>query len=326
MLQPENQIFPKKFYTHLDQPHAVVAWMNQVNGPHQLFTPHPKEIDFFHHGITVGDTTIGTIQYSTLVNIEIENLQHCYVFNVPLEGEQEIRVKSSVVYSSDQVAAIFSPDQPFSMLLQPNCQKKMIRLSKHKIEQHISHLLGYKIQKPLIFDIQAPMQGQIKDWFNLVLSLEGFLSHCEQFADFQNIWHNFEHNLISILIHAQPHNYSLELQRRLEGKPNYLNYIDSIFKDNLSKPFSLAELEKILSISRERLYQDFHTYFGQSPVAYLRQLRFEETYKRLKDIKPWENISMIAMDCGFQQLGRFSKEYKERFGELPSETLKKYKH
>lgn len=201
----------------------------------------------------------------------------------------------------------------------------MIRISKKNMENHLIRMLGYKINHPLIFDIQAPMQGQIQKWFNLAINFQEFLLEYDSLLDFQSIWSNFENNLISILLNFQPHNYSLELERRLKGKPSYLNNIDSLLKDNLSQPLKLNQIEKIIGISREKLYHDFHSYFGQSPVAYLRNLRFEEVYKRLKNIKPWENISSIAMDCGFQQLGRFSQEYKTRFGELPSETLKNNK-
>lgn len=313
---------PKKFFTSLKQAEDVLDWMVKVNGPHRLHIPTPKNIDFLHEGIKVGGTTFGTIQYSTLANIAIDNLEHCYIFNVPIEGIQEIKIKSSTIYSSDAVAAIFSPHQPFSMILEPDCQKKMIRLSKDTVENHLSQLLGYKISQPLIFDIQAPMQGPIQKWFNLAMNFQDFLAEYDSLLDFQNIWNNFEKNLVSILLNTQPHNYSLELERRLKGKPSYLNYIESVFKENLSRPLSLTDLEKILGLSREKLYHDFNTYYGQSPVAYLRNLRFEESHKRLKNIKPWENVSSIAMDCGFQQLGRFSQEYKNRFGELPSETLK----
>lgn len=324
LAKSENWL-PKKFHAHFYQSQDVLDWTMKINGPHHLYIPNPKQINFLHEGIRIGETTFGKIQYSTLVNINIDNLQHCYIFNVPIEGVQEIKIKSSTIYSSNKVAVIFSPDQPFSMVLEPNCQKQMIRISKKNIENHLMRMLGYKITRPLIFDIQAPMQGQIKQWFNLAMSLQEFLLEYDSVVDLQGIWNNFEINLISLLLNSQPHNYSLELERRLQGKPSYLNYIESLFKENLSQPLKLSELEKILGISRERLYRDFHTYFGQSPVAYLRNLRFEETYKRLKEIKPWENVSSIAMDCGFQQLGRFSQEYKTRFGEFPSETLKKNK-
>lgn len=63
----------------------------------------PSKIDFLHEGINVGAITFGTVQYSTLANISIDNLQHCYIFNVPIEGIQEIKIKSSTIYSSDEV-------------------------------------------------------------------------------------------------------------------------------------------------------------------------------------------------------------------------------
>lgn len=316
---------PKKFFAHFHQSKDVLDWTMKANGPHHLHIPDPQKIDFFHEGIQIGETTFGVIRYSTLVNIHIDNLKHCYIFNVPLEGIQEIKINTSTIYSSCDVAAIFSPDQPFSMVLEQDCQKQMIRIPRKNMENHLMRMLGYKITQPLIFDIQAPMQGSIKKWFNLAMSFQDFLLENNTLMDFQSIWTNFENNLISILLNSQPHNYSLELERRLQGKPSYLNHIESLYKENLSQPLKLSELEKMLGISRERLYRDFHTYFGQSPVAYLRNLRFEETYKRLKEIKTWENVSSIAMDCGFQQLGRFSQEYKNRFGEFPSDTLKNNK-
>lgn len=319
-----EKISPKHFSTNLKYPDEIQAWMKKVNGPHHLYIPNPKKLDFLHEGVRVGETTFGNIQYATLANIKIDNLKNCYIFNVPFSGTQEIKLNSSTIYSTNEVAAIFSPNQPFSMTLEPLCQKRMIRLSKEKVESHLSQLLGYKLTQPLIFDIQAPMQGAIKKWFNLATSFKDFLLDDYTFLDFQNIWNSFEKNLISILLNSQPHNYSLELERRLSGKPSYLNYLEIVFRENLAQPVTLNELEKMLGVSREKLYHDFNLYYGQSPVAYLRNLRFEESYKRLKNIKPWENVSSIAMDCGFQQLGRFSQEYKNRFGELPSETLKKY--
>ena len=62
-----------------------------------------------------------------------------------------------------------------------------------------------------------------------------------------------------------------------------------------------------------------------TPMAYYRQLRFEQVRVRLTQARASEKVSSIAMDYGFQQFGRFSKEYKERFGELPSQTLKSHR-
>ena len=84
----------------------------------------PKKINFIHEGIQIGETTFGTVKYSTLASITIDNLKYCYIFNVPIKGIQEIKFKSSTIYSNNEVAAIFSPNQPFSMILEPECEKK----------------------------------------------------------------------------------------------------------------------------------------------------------------------------------------------------------
>jgi transcriptional regulator GlxA family with amidase domain len=36
---------------------------------------------------------------------------------------------------------------------------------------------------------------------------------------------------------------------------------------------------------------------------------------------PLDNVSSIAIDCGFVNLGLFASRYRRTFGELPSQTL-----
>ena len=35
------------------------------------------------------------------------------------------------------------------------------------------------------------------------------------------------------------------------------------------------------------------------------------------------SVTIVAHDCGFSHLGRFAQEYARRFGESPSETLRR---
>lgn len=54
----------------------------------------------------------------------------------------------------------------------------------------------------------------------------------------------------------------------------------------------------------------------------LTNIRFEKVYHALKNASRSSSVSEIAMDWGFNQLGYFSIEYKRRFGESPSDTLR----
>ena len=70
---------PERFLAQFNHYEEVLDWMISVNGPHQLYIPSPKNIDFIHEGIQIGETTFGTIKYSTLANININNLKKYFL-------------------------------------------------------------------------------------------------------------------------------------------------------------------------------------------------------------------------------------------------------
>ena len=62
---------------------------------------------------------------------------------------------------------------------------------------------------------------------------------------------------------------------------------------------------------------------GVSPMRYLCDARFEKVREALARAQPGDSVTTIAMSWGFSHLGRFSVEYRRRFGESPSDTLKR---
>jgi AraC-like DNA-binding protein len=56
-------------------------------------------------------------------------------------------------------------------------------------------------------------------------------------------------------------------------------------------------------------------------MAYLRRARFVRVREALRAAEASENVAGIAMSLGFTHMGRFSVEYRKRFGESPSQTL-----
>jgi transcriptional regulator GlxA family with amidase domain len=68
-----------------------------------------------------------------------------------------------------------------------------------------------------------------------------------------------------------------------------------------------------------RAFQESRTY---SPMAFVRQVRLTHARKNLLGGETI-TIAEIAHSCGFGDLAKFSKSYRESFGELPSQTRKK---
>ena len=56
-------------------------------------------------------------------------------------------------------------------------------------------------------------------------------------------------------------------------------------------------------------------------MAYLKRLRLEEVRRLLLARRDGTSVSRIALDWGFEHLGRFASDYRQAFGETPSQTL-----
>ena len=91
---------------------------------------------------------------------------------------------------------------------------------------------------------------------------------------------------------------------------------------NVGEPVTADQMALVAGVSLRSLYAGFKEFCGVSPMQYLRTLRLDGARQALLN-EPDCNIGSIAMLWGFGHLGRFSVEYKERFGESPSQSVRR---
>ena len=90
----------------------------------------------------------------------------------------------------------------------------------------------------------------------------------------------------------------------------------------LCDPIRMDALCKTVGVSVSRLERLFRTELQMTPTAYIRARRLAAVRSELLDGDPMQRrVCDVAMDYGFNHLGRFSAWYRRQFGELPSETL-----
>ena len=91
---------------------------------------------------------------------------------------------------------------------------------------------------------------------------------------------------------------------------------------NASANLTTAEVVAAAEIPGRSLYRQFEHFVGCSPAAYLRSHRLGLARQGLQAASAGRGtVQRIALDLGFHHLGRFSRTYWARYGELPSETL-----
>jgi AraC family ethanolamine operon transcriptional activator len=70
------------------------------------------------------------------------------------------------------------------------------------------------------------------------------------------------------------------------------------------------------------LRRTFRRLLGVSPARYLRMRRLHQARDALRATASG-TVTQIAVAVGFSDLGRFARDYRDLFGELPSATLKR---
>ncbi|TBW48864.1 helix-turn-helix domain-containing protein [Marinobacter halodurans] len=87
-------------------------------------------------------------------------------------------------------------------------------------------------------------------------------------------------------------------------------------------PVTMAELCELACVSRRTLQYSFESILGISPLQFLRVTRLNRV-KRMLSTGGSDSVSDAAGYNGFYHLSQFSADYKQLFGELPSQTLAK---
>lgn len=89
--------------------------------------------------------------------------------------------------------------------------------------------------------------------------------------------------------------------------------------DTLGRSVSIAELCLAAHVSERRLRSAFHDTFGRPPSEFFRIRLLSRARARLQ--AGGQSVTQVALDLGFNHLGRFAQQYARQFGEHPRHTL-----
>jgi AraC family ethanolamine operon transcriptional activator len=85
----------------------------------------------------------------------------------------------------------------------------------------------------------------------------------------------------------------------------------------------VEQLAAAAGVSERTLRDAFQHYFGLAPLRYLNRRTLHQVRSALKAADPSAaTVTSIATKFGVWELGRFARDYRVLFGELPSQTLR----
>jgi transcriptional regulator GlxA family with amidase domain len=93
---------------------------------------------------------------------------------------------------------------------------------------------------------------------------------------------------------------------------------------NAHQPVTVDQIAAAAGVGSRALQNAFRRYFGMTPPGYLRRVRLERAYQELGAADPAGGLTVaaVAHRWGWASASRFAVAYRQRFGMLPSHTLR----
>jgi AraC-like DNA-binding protein len=114
-----------------------------------------------------------------------------------------------------------------------------------------------------------------------------------------------------------------EVLRKSTRPGRILDPVCDYIMAHLHAPISLTDLEIASGLSRRSLQYVFWQRYECTPMQWVRGQRLEKARAMLLVTDADESVTSAALQSGFSNLGAFSAYYRERFGEQPSDTLRR---
>ena len=306
------------------------AFLRQGFGKDVRFDPvrrRDRRIEVRSDGVDLPSMFIHHTRLAAGFAIEGRHPDPHYVLFLPLSGCIEASAYgSSIACDPRRAFVLCRPTTPVATLrTEAPVAALVLRLSQAAVARQLSALLGEPVGGMPEFALAMNLDEGYGQSFAryLLLAATGF----KQAAS--TPWNpimigEFEDFITSKLLMSHPHNYTAALQR-LEKPiaPRDVKRAIDFMQAQLGSPISVADIAEASGIAGRTLFKHFQDYRGVSPMRYLRNVRFEKARDALRRAQPEESVTEIALAWGFVHMGRFSVEYRQRFGERPSETLRR---
>lgn len=246
-----------------------------------------------------------------------------YMFQFPLSGVCSIEDKGlTAMIAAPGQLFVLNPRQRALKRWSGHCSQVMLQADRGTLERVLAAELGHECGEPLVFESSVQDNAVAQALSAVTQSVwRDFMQNAA--LDQWRIVRSFERNLLVAFLGALRHNYSEELNSpATPAAPYYVKRAEDFIRANLRGRIEIEDLVAVAGVSSRSLYYGFRRWRGTTPMNYLRQVRLNVAHEELKRARDTgNNVTRIALGVGYDHLSRFSKDYKERFGQSPSATM-----
>ncbi len=302
----------------LDETRAMVG---RVMKPHRLsIVGRNQRLDSRMHYVALGEVSLSRLHYGAEVDIEPGPLDDFFLVQMPLKGWAHVECGEQAVESGPELASVLNPSDSTSMRWKADSDQLMVRVSRSLLERTLSVQLGRPLQEAVRFELGFCWRDSVL-WTRLINYILECATQVQDLQRHRMVVSHLEQLVAATLLSTHAHNYCNAAPARCGPVlPRHVRKVQEYLDAHAHEPIRAEQLAQIAGVSLRSLYAGFKEFSGVSPMQYLLYLWLERARADL--LAGCSSVGGVALRWGFGHLGRFSADYRARFGECPSESLR----
>lgn len=230
--------------------------------------------------------------------------------------------------STPDIASVLSPYDASDMHWSEASPHRIFYADRQTVDRELARLLGRPADGQVHFDVGMTMSTPAAvAWARGVDFLAEELSQPKgaSLLDHPQVVNRFEQALIGKLLLTHRHTYTdlLAEPARHPAPGRLVRRACALMTEHHGEALTVGDVAEALRVSVRTLQDCFRRELQTTPMAYLRARRLDAVHAALRAAGPGTSVTTVALDHGFAHLSRFAGEYRSRFGESPSTTLRR---
>ena len=306
---------------------AASEYLCSAIAPNRLtYSTRQHGLDFRHRLARLGAVELNAMQFGGDVTVVAPHVPDFYLLQIMLAGGCTLTQAGRSYDMPAGSLAVINSSRPFTKTWSSAGRQLMIRIEQSLLERELLAWTGREPRELILFDqSRAFAMEKVATLTHTVRMLCDDLRDNSTSLDHPLVRRRVASMLASALLVGLPHNHSRVFEAAERSiAPASVRRAERFIEENAVKAIGLADVASAAGVSARALQMAFRRFRDTTPMAHLRALRLDLARSELARAgQNGGSVASVALAHGFGSLSRFAADYKARFHEPPSETLRR---
>jgi AraC-like DNA-binding protein len=195
-------------------------------------------------------------------------------------------------------------------------------LTMNDLQAAYMTVVGRDFLSPRTTFLVRPNHDLVSRFLALHQAVEQITRTASELFEIPEVVRNLEQQLAHMMVRCLAEGDPLRMNGGAFNRDRIVARFEEFLQVHPDRPLYLTEICAAIGASERTLRAACEDHFGMGPIRYLSLRRMHLAHRALllADHRS-TNVTRIATDHGFWELGRFAVAYRAMFGESPSATL-----